>query len=204
MFLFVPWTSTLMSNSWKANSFQDCSLIRNQLKMGTFVMHSTKLKQLFMSSKDETYTKATGTWPTEDKGTTCWHLPFCWLPLLPCSESDLLYSQEENQQFSKSLWIFHVLKTNGSSGTSTFSYTLGSLILGQKFLSSSSSTSGNVFFSSVFQNWFFLTSFLLILHRIPESNNRDIKGGSHYMLTCKKKSISGNACFRLKNSEGQL
>lgn len=84
---FVPWTSTMMSGSWKANSFQDSSLIRNQwkMKMGTFFMHGAKLKQLSMSSKDETFahTKATGTWPTVDKGTTCWHLLFCWLPYCP-------------------------------------------------------------------------------------------------------------------------
>lgn len=92
MFHFVPWTSTMMSDPWKANSFQDCSLITDQLKIvqtnilitdQNFFMLSTK--QLFVSSKDKTYahTKATGTWPTLDKGTTCWHLPFCWLPYRP-------------------------------------------------------------------------------------------------------------------------
>lgn len=51
-FLFPCWTSTMMSDSWKPNSFQDYSPIRNQLKMGTSLIHSTKVKQLFMSSQD--------------------------------------------------------------------------------------------------------------------------------------------------------
>lgn len=44
-----------------------------------------------------------------------------------------------------------------------------------------------VFFSSIFHNRVFQISFLLILHRIPESNNLDIKGGSHYTLACEEK-----------------
>lgn len=121
-FLFVFWRSTMMSDSWKANSFQDCSLIRNHLKTGTFFMHSTKLKWLFTSSKDKRYahTKATGTWPTLDEGTTCWLLPFCWLPHCPALG---LISSAPGRRTSNFQNLFRYslfLKKNAFSGTSTF------------------------------------------------------------------------------------
>lgn len=148
-------------------------------------------KQLFVSSKDKTCSHQSNRNLTHT-GQGHHLLTFALLltSLLPCTQSDVLCSWEGNHQFSKSIWIVHILTTNASSGTSTFSYTSGSWLLGLKLLSPFFSIFhylATVFFSSIFHNRVFQISFLLILHRIPESNNLDIKGGSHYTLACEEK-----------------
>lgn len=148
----------------------------------------------------------------EEKRTTWWHLPFCYLALLPCTEPGLLLSsllaEEENQQFPESPWIFHVLIKNASSGTLTFNYTFRSWILVLKLLGSFSFPFGNIipsdkgFLFLILQNCISMISSICLLQRMPGSNNLDIKGGRCYtQTTCEKKHF-WNAQFRLQNSQG--
>lgn len=67
-------------------------------------------KQLFVSSKDKTCSHQSNRNLTHTgQGHHLLTLALLLTSLLPCTESDVLCSWEGNRQFSKSIWIVHIL-----------------------------------------------------------------------------------------------